>query len=68
MILRGIREFFTKETRINGGGRRSNGYLKVGKMTIREGGNFSLNFASNAPRGGDNTSHDRSTLRSVENR
>ena len=68
MILRGIREFFTKETRINGGGRRSNGYLKVGQTTVGEGGNFSSNFASNAPRGGDNTSHDRSALRWVKNR
>ena len=34
--MREIREFFTKETRINGGGRRRNGYLKVGKMTVGE--------------------------------
>lgn len=37
-------------------------------MTIGEEEKIRQISASNAPRGGDNTSHDRSTFRCVENR
>ena len=46
LISRGFLEFFTEETRINGGGRRSIGYLKVGKMTVGVGRNFLSSYAS----------------------
>ena len=57
--------FFTKRTRISGGEEEIIGYLKLGKMTVGEE-MFRQIFASNAPRGSDNTSNDRSTLRCVE--
>ena len=52
---------------INGGEEETMSYLKVGKMTIREEEIFRQIFDSDASRGGDNTSHDRSTFTWVEN-
>lgn len=43
-------------------------YLRVGQMIVGERGFFKLKLPSNVPRGGENTSHDRSTLMCVENR
>ena len=65
--MRRNHECLTKKTRINAGKEVTTGYLKVGKITVGEGGIFRQIYVFNVPRGCENTSYDRSTLRCVEN-